>query len=79
MIKPKTRIKATFNGPYVVEGMAPIQEQTIEKDPATQGWIYSKGKRLKTAQENVKLCRCGHSSRMPFCDESHRCQHFDGT
>ena len=77
-MKNKTRIKATFNGPYIVEGNTPIQETTIEKDPITQSWIYKKGKRLKSKEGAVKLCRCGHSSKMPFCDETHKCTHFNG-
>ena len=78
MTKKKTRIHATFNGPYVIEGKPPIQEQTIEKDAITKGWNYKKGKRLKTSEDPIKLCRCGHSGEMPFCDESHKCEHFDG-
>ena len=78
MPKKKTRIHATFNGPYIIEGKVPIQETTIEKDSSTQSWTYKKGKRFHSEKESVKLCRCGHSSKMPFCDESHRCTHFDG-
>ncbi|MGN0919195.1 MAG: CDGSH iron-sulfur domain-containing protein [Alphaproteobacteria bacterium] len=74
----KTKIKATFNGPYIVEGNAPIRETTIEKDTLTQSWTYKQGKRLQASKKPVKLCRCGHSSQMPFCDESHVCTHFDG-
>ena len=54
-MKNKTRIKATFNGPYIIEGNAPIQETTIEKDPITQSWIYKKGKHLKSKKEPMKL------------------------
>ena len=77
--KKKVKIRATFNGPYIVEGKAPIQETAIEKDITNQGWIYKQENRLNPEGESVKLCRCGHSSRMPFCDESHICEHFDGT
>ena len=78
MIKKKVRIHATYNGPYLVEGKVSIQEQAIKKDELTQSWTYKKGKRLKTSEEPIKLCRCGHSSNMPFCDASHTCEHFDG-
>ena len=78
MSHSKTRIKASFNGPYIIEGKAPIQETTIQKDPVQQGWTYVPGKRFKPTENPVKLCRCGHSSQSPFCDGSHKCQHFDG-
>jgi len=29
--------------------------------------------------KNVFLCRCGASSRKPFCDGSHKSSAFDGT
>jgi len=77
MSKKRTRIYATFNGPYVVEGRAPIREMTIKKDSDTQSWTYKQGKTFKS-DNPTKLCRCGHSAQMPFCDESHICKHFDG-
>ena len=29
--------------------------------------------------KNVALCRCGLSSRKPFCDGTHKSSGFDGT
>ena len=79
MTKSKTRIRTSFNGPYVIEGNIPIQEMSIEKDPITQNWVYKQNSPVKTPRKPTKLCRCGHSAAMPFCDESHVCKHFDGT
>ncbi len=31
-----------------------------------------------TGKENVALCRCGHSSRKPFCDGAHKNSGFVG-
>ena len=75
----KIRIHASLNGPYIVEGKVPICEKNIEKDPITENWTYTHKNRLKSAKTPIKLCRCGHSGTMPFCDESHHCEHFDGT
>ena len=75
----KVKIHTTNNGPYILEGTAPIREQAIVKDSATQSWCYKKGKRIKTSEKPIKLCRCGHSKNMPFCDASHQEAHFDGT
>ncbi|MBO7484110.1 MAG: CDGSH iron-sulfur domain-containing protein [Alphaproteobacteria bacterium] len=79
MAHKKTRIHATYNGPYIVEGKASIQEKTIKKDPTSNAWTYAQGKQIRPKEKTTKLCRCGHSNKMPFCDESHVCHHFDGT
>lgn len=37
--------------------------------------ILADGTQAET-KETVYLCRCGHSSKKPFCDGSHKAQGF---
>jgi 3-phenylpropionate/trans-cinnamate dioxygenase ferredoxin subunit len=50
------KITATKNGPYKVEGL-------IE--------LYYEDRRIETNKPTVFLCRCGASTRKPFCDGTH--------
>ena len=52
------QIKATENGPYVVEGV----ERIIDAD----GNEYD-----VSGRSRVSLCRCGASTTKPFCDGTH--------
>ena len=52
-------IKTRENGPLLITG--PIR--LIDHN----GDVYD-----LTGQDSIALCRCGHSSRKPFCDGSHR-------
>lgn len=52
------QIKATENGPYMVEGV----ERIVDAD----GNEYDVSGRAKVA-----LCRCGGSTTKPFCDGTH--------
>ena len=54
----KVTIRATPNGPYLVEGDIDLFD--------TGGTSVSTEGRTKIA-----LCRCGASSNKPFCDGSH--------
>ena len=73
-----SKIKVCKNGPYIVSGKIPInQEKTV---------FDQEGNPLKTevtqnlsADEETTLCRCGDSDNKPFCDGSHRRNNFDGT
>ena len=52
-------IKARENGPFLVSGPVTI--------------IDHLGNKFDTAgKENVALCRCGASSKRPFCDGTHK-------
>ncbi|HLJ11791.1 MAG TPA: CDGSH iron-sulfur domain-containing protein [Planctomycetaceae bacterium] len=52
-------IKTRENGPLLITGIVKLQDHL--------GNIYD-----LTGQESIALCRCGHSSKKPFCDGSHR-------
>jgi CDGSH-type Zn-finger protein len=54
-----TKITIKSNGSMKVEGDYEIVDEN--------GKPYGLGGR-----EIVSLCRCGHSSNMPFCDGSHK-------
>jgi CDGSH-type Zn-finger protein len=52
-------IRMEPNGPYIVTG--PITIADAEGNEITVD-----------AGRTVKLCRCGHSGKKPYCDDSHR-------
>ncbi len=56
-------IRLEPNGPYVVTGPLTL----IDADGNAQ--VVPEGK-------TVKLCRCGHSSKKPFCDSTHKTVDF---
>lgn len=72
------KIKITKNGPYVVTGSVPLDEQTIEfdKDEFPLNWKKLKDYPLK---HEYHLCRCGKSKNKPFCDGAHIATGFNGT
>jgi len=59
-------IKIIPNGPYRVTGPIAIT------DPQGNVVAVEEGK-------GVSLCRCGHSSKKPYCDGSHGPAGFDST
>ena len=52
------KIRARENGPYIIEGSG--------------RYVDAEGNKLATPGKSVALCRCGHSSNLPFCDGSHK-------
>src|SRR6202011_4843856 len=72
------RIAIRPNGPYVVSGGLPLVVKTpIETDKGEPiGWL--KGATLDEGPAYA-LCRCGGSSRKPFCDGTHASNGFDGS
>jgi CDGSH-type Zn-finger protein len=71
-------IEVRKDGPYVVHGDVPLvcKEQIVSEygEPLT----WRTGEAIET-RESYTLCRCGQSSRKPFCDGTHASIDFDGT
>jgi CDGSH-type Zn-finger protein len=63
-------IKVNTNGPLMISA---ADAQSVQLTDANGAVIpLPEGK-------NVFLCRCGASSRKPFCDGTHKSNGFDGT
>lgn len=75
---PGARIQITKNGPYLVSGGLPLNEQWIVTNAEGESLDYREGKKYP-AQPQYALCRCGQSGNKPFCDGSHKKAQFDGT
>lgn len=71
-------IKITKNGPYLVSGATPLFPMTIQCDGTGTPSQWVLGARTPTPQSYI-LCRCGQSTKKPFCDGSHVKANFDGT
>jgi CDGSH-type Zn-finger protein len=72
------KIEITKDGPYLVSGGLPLDEQWIVTNAEGDSLEYKTGKRFP-AQAQYALCRCGQSSNKPFCDGTHAKVQFDGT
>ncbi len=71
------KIIVSKNGPYMVSGNIPLSMQVITPNNEGLSWDW-KTDRSFEAQSSYKLCRCGHSKNMPFCDDTHLRIKFDG-
>lgn len=72
------KIKVSKNGPYLVSGSLPINEEKIECDSLGVPRKTVTGKKYPQS-ESCALCRCGHSQDKPFCDKTHLKINFEGT
>ncbi len=66
------------NGPYRVQGHVPLVCKTQIVSEYGEPLAWRKDDTLETG-EMYRLCRCGHSRTMPFCDDTHLEIQFDGT
>lgn len=75
--RSKPRITIIKDGPYKVEGGARLRRQTIVSNAVGQALMWEDGDAVHT-EETYFLCRCGRSSKAPFCDGSHAEHGFRG-
>ena len=72
------RIVVRPDGPYVVHGGVPLVRKVACVSEHGEPLTWQKTGTIE-AGETYLLCRCGGSSRKPFCDGSHGERGFDGT
>jgi CDGSH-type Zn-finger protein len=72
------KITVTENGPYLVTGGVSLASQHIVTNEQGESIEWREGEALPQSN-NYALCRCGHSSKKPFCDGTHKRVGFDGT
>ncbi len=71
----KKQITIVKDGPCLVGGNIPLDEQIIES--VGEHYEYRQGRVFETP-EQYALCRCGRSAATPFCDGSHGKAGFRG-
>ncbi|MCH5328929.1 MAG: CDGSH iron-sulfur domain-containing protein [Coprobacter sp.] len=64
-------IKITPDGPYLVYGQPPVDQEIILPNEEGDSWVYRKGRHFASDANPIALCRCGTSKSSPFCDGSH--------
>ena len=62
---PEAKITIRENASLLIEADTPLVDHEGNVIPTPEGRPYA-------------LCRCGGSSRKPFCDGSHKTNGFDG-
>ncbi|MDR1691032.1 MAG: CDGSH iron-sulfur domain-containing protein [Candidatus Methanoplasma sp.] len=64
------KIKVTKDGPYMVYGQIPLNEEMIKRDSMGRSEKWEETKKLYP-DEPYALCRCGKSTDKPFCTGDH--------
>ena len=76
---PKYHLEITADGPYLVYGNPPLQQEIFVLNKEQIPWEYAKGHKYPTDNEPTALCRCGQSKNHPYCDGSHHHADWDPT
>jgi CDGSH-type Zn-finger protein len=72
------KIKILAHGPYEVSGFVPLRKSYIVADDEGYSESWEDGAPYEHVPEPYHLCRCGHSSKKPFCSGAHKQHNFDG-
>jgi CDGSH-type Zn-finger protein len=72
------RIEVTEDGPYRVVGGVPLVRTAQVETEYGEPVAWAPDEPIPVKGEEYELCRCGHSSRKPFCDATHERVPFDG-
>lgn len=72
------KIIVNLNGPYQVVGNIPLVSKTQVVSESGEPLTWKKEGEI-AAGEEYRLCRCGQSHYMPFCDGRHSEVGFDGS
>lgn len=75
----KYHITILNDGPYLVYGQPPLNQQFIMNNEEGNSWTFAEGQTYKMDTEPVALCRCGYSKNKPYCDGSHVGADWDPT
>lgn len=67
------------NGPYIVKGGIPLLRKSQVVSEFGEPLTWKNDGLIPVEGDEYKLCRCGKSAKMPFCDETHKTFEFDGT
>ena len=73
------RIEITPDGPYRVIGGVPLVRTAQVETEYGEPIAWEPDEDVRTPTTDYELCRCGNSSRRPFCDATHEREPFDGT
>lgn len=76
---PSKRIVIVKNGPFIVQGDIPLVSKTQVVSEHGEPLTWKKDGEIACPRGEYRLCRCGQSSKRPFCDDTHLTIEFDGT